>query len=617
VDHATVGVGRDSQAGYTLLSDEPVIIEDLRSETRFRGPALLRDRAALSGMSVTIQGPEGPYGVLGVYTKERRTFTAEDVNFLRAVAHIISECIIRKAAEEALGQSEELYRRVVEQAAENIFLVDVETKRILQANAALPRTLGYTAEELQQLTLYDIVAQDRESVNRNTRRAVEEGQTFLGERQYRRKGGSLIDVEVSVSAIYYKGKEVLAIVAHDVTQRKRVEDRLRCSLEELLALYEAGHVLGSTLESEELGSRLLEIVRRVSKLTTAVISRPDEHRQLRVWRAVGLDNLRTGIRSTPEVQDMLHTVLESGNQGLIRLKHHENDGETWVGLCLPLLIKTRSVGLLEVYGPESLLQEDTVGALDSLANQAASALENAELYGELAEREKQLENLVGKLIATQEEERRRVAYEVHDSVAQTAAAAHQRLQTFTRRHAPASESEENDLGQVRSLVRQTVTEARRIIAALRPEVLDDFGLPAALYQEVEELRGKGWQVDYLEELGEERLPVAIEVALFRVAQEALTNARKHAQTCRALIELRRQNGLVSLEIRDWGRGFDPDALNTREGPGEWVGISGMRERIGMLGGEFELRSRLGEGTSIRVQVSLPAFGEDDQEEDKS
>jgi signal transduction histidine kinase len=201
-----------------------------------------------------------------------------------------------------------------------------------------------------------------------------------------------------------------------------------------------------------------------------------------------------------------------------------------------------------------------------------------------------------------------VAYEVHDGVAQLAVAAHQRLQAFARRYPSASEKGAKDLDQILALVRRTVSEARRVIANLRPTALDDLGLEAAIRLEVEELRGNGWQIDYEEELGDERLPAVIETALFRVAQETLTNARKHAQTIQARLVLGRREGVVSLEVRDCGRGFDPNALDIGKGPGERVGLSGMRERVGMLGGELEVRSSPGEGTSVTARVPVPKPG---------
>jgi PAS domain S-box-containing protein len=132
----------------------------------------------------------------------------------------------RKRQEEALRQSEALYRTVVEQAAENIFLVDAETRRVLEANHALLHSLGYTEDELKEMTLYDIVAHDRESADLNIGRVMEEGRASLGERQYRRKDGSLVDVEVNVSAVPYNGERAMCIVAHDVTERKHAEAML-------------------------------------------------------------------------------------------------------------------------------------------------------------------------------------------------------------------------------------------------------------------------------------------------------------------------------------------------------------------------------------------------------
>ncbi len=526
----------------------------------------------------------------------------------------------RKRAEEALQSSEELYHTVVEQAAENIFLVDVETKRILEANAALHRSLGYAPEELRQLTLYDILAHDRESVDGNTRHIVEGRRTSLGERNYRRKDGSLICVEVSAMPISYGGTEAMCVVAHDVTERKRVEGQLRSSLASLLALHEACHVLGANLDPEEIGSRLLKIMQRVSSFTTAVISTPDQQGRLHVWRAVGFENLWERARYAPEVQDILRTVLETGEQRMFTLRrpgeYPGEESESLAGLCLPLRIRNRSVGLLEAYGPEALLEEDGVEILSGMASQAASALENARLYGELAKREKMLQDLVSKILKAQEEERRRVSYEVHDGLTQVAVAAYQRLQTFARRHPPVSEGGRKDLERILGLVQKTVGDSRRIIANLRPTVLDDFGLAAALRQEVEDMRDDGWQVEYEEGIGDERLPASVEVALFRVGQEALTNARKHAQAGRVRLVLRRRRGAVDLEVRDWGRGFDPDAVGETNGTGERIGLSGMRERVGLLGGELEVRSNPGEGTSItaRVPLSAAVLGENGHKE---
>ncbi|MBI5394014.1 MAG: PAS domain S-box protein [Verrucomicrobia bacterium] len=102
VGKAVVGIGLESQAGYTLNSKEPVIVEDLRTEKRFHGPPLLHDHGVVSGMSTIIGNPDAPYGVLGAHTTQRRTFTVQDVHFLQAVATLLADAIQRHQAEEAL-----------------------------------------------------------------------------------------------------------------------------------------------------------------------------------------------------------------------------------------------------------------------------------------------------------------------------------------------------------------------------------------------------------------------------------------------------------------------------------------------------------------------------------
>ena len=525
----------------------------------------------------------------------------------RAICIVVRDITERKRAEKALRQSEDLYRSVVEQTEENIFLVDMKTKRILEANPALSRSLGYTGEELKQMTLYDIVAHDRESVDYNIERIMKEGRCFIGERAYRRKDGSLTDVEVNVCAVPYGGKKAMCVVAHDVAERRWSEDNLRRSLSVMLALREAGQILGSTLESEEIVSRLLEIMQSVLGLTATIISTQDENGLLRIWRSVGLEGLWRQARFAPEAESARRVASRNEKSSLFRLQPTDPEAGYLLGMCLPLRTRDDHVmGVLEVYGTDSLVESDTVQLLESLTNQAASALENARLYGELSERERRLQDLVGKLLGAQEEERRRVAYEVHDGLAQVAVAAHQRLQAFAQRYPPNTERSRRDLERVLKLGRRTVSDARKIIGYLRPTVLDDFGLGAAISSELEGFREEGYQIDYEEDLGDERLPDTVEIALFRIAQEALTNVRKHAQTRQVRVELRNLGHKVYLEVRDFGGGFDPNTIPGRSGPGERIGLAGMRERVGMFGGKLELYSRPSAGTSISVEIPLPS-----------
>lgn len=503
------------------------------------------------------------------------------------------------------------YQSLLRHTSEIVIVID-DTGDILYQSPAVEELLGYRSRDLVgQSALEYLHPEDLERMVRvsNEVLATPERQA-TEEFRLRHPDGSWRNVEGTVTNRMDDPDIGGLIVSYrDITKRKRVENSLRSSLDVLLALREAGQTLGSTLKSDEISMRLLEIMKRISGLTTAVVSIPDEKRELRVWHAIGFEDLWQKARYTPEAQSTLYSVLETGTRQMFTLEPPEPERPRLVGMCLPLRMRNRVLGVLEIYGPDSLQEGDTLSILESLTGQAASALENARLYRELSEREQRLQDLVGQLLSTQEEERRRVAYEVHDGLAQTAAAAHQHLQAFARFHAPDSPEGQELLNNSVDLARRTVGEARQIIAYLRPTSLDDFGLNTALRLEVENLAYEGWNIDYEGSVADEqRLPVAVETGLFRIAQEALTNARKHANSSRIHLTLECAEDKVLLVVRDWGRGFDMGALSD-SGPGERVGISSMQQRASILGGKFEIESSPETGTSIMVEVPLPETNE--------
>jgi diguanylate cyclase (GGDEF)-like protein/PAS domain S-box-containing protein len=151
---------------------------------------------------------------------------------------IVRDITDRKKAEELLRESEEKYRAAVERSADNIYLLDVESKKILETNAALQKLLGYSSEELTKLTVYDIVAHPRNDINEKIKKILRVKRSFIGERRYRRKDGTIVDVEVSANYITLKGKKALYVVSRDITDRKYVEQALRESEEKYKTLTE-------------------------------------------------------------------------------------------------------------------------------------------------------------------------------------------------------------------------------------------------------------------------------------------------------------------------------------------------------------------------------------------
>ena len=225
----------------------------------------------------------------------------------------------------------------------------------------------------------------------------------------------------------------------------------------------------------------------------------------------------------------------------------------------------------------------------------------------LRKSEQRIRDLVGRILVAQEEERRRIAYEIHDGFTQMAIVAYQLLQNFAGSYPQASVKATEELNETIDRLEQTIIEARRVMSDLRPTILDDFGLAAALRHKVNMIQAdRGIKVNYDAALGKERLPENVETTLFWIAQEALTNICKHAETKQAHVVLERLRRSIRLRIRDWGVGFGA-AQETNGGGvrGQRVGLCSMRERAALLGGSLEIWSEPGDGTMLEVKIPLP------------
>ena len=220
---------------------------------------------------------------------------------------------------------------------------------------------------------------------------------------------------------------------------------------------------------------------------------------------------------------------------------------------------------------------------------------------------KTLRELSRRLFQMQDEEHRRIARELHDSVAQELAAVSMNLGELQKRIEGRDRITDNLLSDSMALVEQSNREIRTISHLLHPPLLDELGLRRALQNYIEGFAGRSAIVTTLyvaEDLG--RLPAGIETALFRVVQESLGNIHRHSGSTTAAIRIRLDAGTVRLEIRDEGGGLPP---GLRQGIKEMavpvgVGIAGMRERLRQVGGQLEIESS-DRGTTVRVIVPVP------------
>lgn len=248
--------------------------------------------------------------------------------------------------------------------------------------------------------------------------------------------------------------------------------------------------------------------------------------------------------------------------------------------------------------------QTTIERAENLMTQVSMAI--SLLKGGIAEalqtqNHEQRQEMGLRVIKAQEEERRRVAREIHDGPAQTLANIVLRLEIAEKLLELDPSRVKAELKDLKNLVRANLQDIRRIIFDLRPMALDDLGIVPAIskyldnfqetYNIVCELRVEG---------REKRLLPAMEVALFRLIQEGMTNVAKHAHTTKVDIFLTYQDDWTIARIRDYGKGFDVDSALTT--PGEHFGLIGMRERVEMFSGRFSVQSALGQGTTIELAI---------------
>lgn len=257
-----------------------------------------------------------------------------------------------------------------------------------------------------------------------------------------------------------------------------------------------------------------------------------------------------------------------------------------------------SLYLTEKIGASAFTEAD-VSAVQALGAHAAVAIHHLQLL----ERQR---SLVDGLINAQEEERRAVAYDLHDGLTQFVMASHAHLEAFRRAHAAGKEERAaRELDQGLRYLKEAVVESRRLVNGLRSLALDDLGLAGALEQLVNEEKARaGWdEATLMHNVAGRRFDKSLETAAYRVAQEALTNARKHAEAKRVRLLLLvepspdGEGERLALEVRDWGKGFV--RAEFEDAPGH-VGLRSMAERVRLLDGAYEILTAPGQGTLVKA-----------------
>ncbi len=273
---------------------------------------------------------------------------------------------------------------------------------------------------------------------------------------------------------------------------------------------------------------------------------------------------------------------------------------------VPLRTKDKVLGVFNIAsrGAQKFSPQD-VRLLEGIAGQIATAIENARLHQEVQRKDEIRGELLRQILSIQEEERRRIARELHDETSQVLASLTANLEAAAGMLSTDSDAVKARLREAQALSITVLDDVHRLIYQLRPSLLDDLGLVTAVrWLADNNLKPVGIKVNSRTVGRVKRLDPQLETTLFRVIQEAVSNIAKHANASNADINLHFRRGAIAVHIKDDGRGFDvEEAISSKERP-RGLGLLGMKERVELVNGTLSIESRPGGGTEINIEIPL-------------
>jgi len=536
----------------------------------------------------------------------------------RRLAVLEAPEVQHRRVEEELRESEEKYSTLVEQSTDAVLITQDGVFQFV--NSAVKDVYGYTVEEMVGMPFFGTLApecRDLVTGRYEARMAGKEVPPHY-EAKIRCKDGTIRDVEISSRLIRYKGRRATMAVVRDITYRKRAEERSHQRSREMAALH---RVLVSTTQTLDLNRVLSEIVVQVGSTLESVYTR--------IALANRDGSIGTGSEHFAGIEPLPRNVLPDAVIERIIMTNRPviaNDVsrardvsplvktagiKSYAGI--PIRTVDTTIGALFVHSTRHRAFASSVELLTAFASQAAIAIQNARLYDAVRAERSRVEQLLGQVITAQEDERRRLSLDLHDSVTQSMYGVLARIGAANElllRLAPGAARTE--LVHAKKAMEQTLTDLRRVAVDLHPPALDRLGLAEALRQHIDHLAWSSENIACSFKVKGEarRLPPRLEIGAYRVAQEALSNARRHSGATKVMVKLQFSPGCVHLEVGDNGKGFDLSKA-LRESPMNGrMGLAGMMERVEILGGSFKVKSSPGAGT--RVKLSIPSTHHDDE-----
>jgi PAS domain S-box-containing protein len=521
-----------------------------------------------------------------------------------------------KILQEEIVKREKKYRRIFEGSHDAIYTSTLEGN-ILDVNPAGVDMLGYPSkDELLQVgranQLYKNI-RDREKfiglMNRD-------GYVKDFEVDFRRYDGAPIHALVSsrryenpkTGGVEYEG------IIKDITRRKQAEEIIQLRNQELSILNSIAVVLNFTMDLDHILMVTLERVRKILSVRKGGIFLFDDEGNTPTMR-VGYC-LPEATQENPaqiEFKDIM--LMEYLVQKKAELEpeasfpsfqvRYTAGGEPSLWLtCYLITSKRKTVGFFGFESTKSkILSIQELHLLGSLGNLLGNAIENAKLMETIRQHRYELRRLTEKLFQGQEEERRRIARELHDEAGQSLTAVKLGLDRLEQKVPVENIALHNDLKDIRTMLVRTSSEIRRLSYKLHPTLLSDLGLEPALKLYFKEIRDHSNLDIHFNMIGfDKRMDKDLETALYRFSQEALTNTLKHSGAEIFNCKIIKSYTNLIFTAEDDGIGFDGKIENQDK---RSLGLIGMRERTLLLGGAFQLKGRPGEGVRIRIEIPLP------------
>ncbi|NLX95688.1 MAG: PAS domain S-box protein [Rhodopirellula sp.] len=460
-----------------------------------------------------------------------------------------------------------MFRRFAEASGQGFSMADLDG-RLIYLNPALCRMLGDDGPE-GRLGQHLSVCYPEEGNRRGREEiepALEQNGYWEGELPLLSRQGQHVPTWQNSFVIRDdRGNPLrLAVVITDITERKAAEEALRQSHDELRAIYDGMvdglHILNlATMRAVRANPALCRMM-GYSEEELAVLSPADVH--------------------PPEA---LPWILESFQAYL--------DGRGSGAAEVPLVRKDGSVFYADISGSRIVYNgEPCVMCFFHDTTQRRRALEA------LRRERRTLKHM----LRASDHERQLIAYDIHDGLAQQLAGALMQFQTYDQLKASRPEEAQKAYDGAVTLLRHGHAEARRLISGVRPPILDESGVIAAIAHLVHDpVFNHGPKIDFRSRVTFHRLAPVVENVIYRIVQEALANARNHSNSNRILVSLVQRDDRLWIEVRDWGVGFDVKKVQK-----DRFGLAGIRERARLLGGKCRVKSRPGEGSSIMVELPV-------------